>query len=101
MYYYSFDSLINFKLSSTKDLLGRSGIDFLLFGMLARDEGGQLCLEDMDGRVRLSLTSEVGAVLRKYLAATEFIRHIRVKDSLQKDALPSSKEPTRMTKCLL
>ncbi|KAF8528943.1 epsilon DNA polymerase [Hysterangium stoloniferum] len=45
------------RLSSTKDLLGRAGVDFLLFGMLARDQQGQLCLEDLDGRVRLSQSS--------------------------------------------
>jgi len=42
------------RLSSTKDLLGRAGVDFLLFGMLACDQQGQLCLEDLDGRVRLN-----------------------------------------------
>ncbi|GJJ07402.1 hypothetical protein Clacol_001604 [Clathrus columnatus] len=37
------------KLSSTKDLLGRAGLEFLLLGMLMRNQEGHLCLEDLDG----------------------------------------------------
>ncbi|KAF8592440.1 epsilon DNA polymerase [Ramaria rubella] len=45
------------RLSSTKDLLGRAGIDFLLLGMLAHNQEGNLCLEDLDGRVALDLSN--------------------------------------------
>ncbi|ORX38923.1 DNA polymerase alpha/epsilon subunit B-domain-containing protein [Kockovaella imperatae] len=47
------------KLTSTRNLLGRAGQLFLLFGMLARDPEGRLCLEDGDGRVRLDMHDAV------------------------------------------
>ncbi|KAF8525322.1 epsilon DNA polymerase [Gautieria morchelliformis] len=46
------------RLSTTKDLLGRTGVDFLLFGMLAHNQEGKLCLEDLDGKVALDVTIE-------------------------------------------
>lgn len=48
------------KLTSTRNLLGRVGQLFLLFGMLSRDPEGRLCLEDGEGRVRLDMTDAVG-----------------------------------------
>jgi hypothetical protein len=51
------------QLSSTKDLLGRSGIDFLLFGMLAHNQEGNLCIEDLDGRVALDLSNGVSVMV--------------------------------------
>ncbi|WWD21020.1 DNA polymerase epsilon subunit B [Kwoniella shandongensis] len=47
------------KLTSTRNLLGRAGQLFLLFGMLARDPEGRLCLEDGDGRVVLDMQDAV------------------------------------------
>ncbi|KAG8960600.1 DNA-directed DNA polymerase epsilon, subunit B [Tulasnella sp. 419] len=44
------------KLTSTKNLLGRAGQRFLLFGMLAHAQDGRLCLEDLEGRVVLDIT---------------------------------------------
>lgn len=44
------------KLSSTKDLLGRAGSEFLLLGMLMKNQEGHLCLEDLDGVVRLQFS---------------------------------------------
>ncbi|KZV71534.1 epsilon DNA polymerase [Peniophora sp. CONT] len=41
---------------STKQLLGRAGERFLLFGMLTHSKEGRLCLEDQDGRVELDFT---------------------------------------------
>jgi hypothetical protein len=50
------------KLTSTRNLLGRSGQLFLLFGMLSRDPQGKLCLEDGDGRVVLDMEDAVSAL---------------------------------------
>ncbi|ORY29159.1 putative DNA polymerase epsilon subunit B [Naematelia encephala] len=47
------------KLTSTRNLLGRAGQLFLLFGMLSRDMEGRLCLEDGEGRVRLDMEDAV------------------------------------------
>ncbi|KAI0034454.1 DNA polymerase epsilon subunit B [Vararia minispora EC-137] len=41
---------------STKQLLGRAGERFLLFGMLAHSKEGRLCLEDQDGIVELDFS---------------------------------------------
>ncbi|KAI0771567.1 epsilon DNA polymerase [Trametes elegans] len=41
---------------STKQLLGRAGDRFLLFGMLALSKEGKLCLEDQDGVVELDFS---------------------------------------------
>ncbi|KAI0051026.1 DNA polymerase epsilon subunit B [Auriscalpium vulgare] len=41
---------------STKQLLGRPGQRFLLFGMLAHSKEGKLCLEDQDGIVELDFS---------------------------------------------
>ncbi|RDX55559.1 epsilon DNA polymerase [Lentinus brumalis] len=43
-------------LRSTKQLLGRAGDRFLLFGMLAHSMEGKLCLEDQDGSVELDFS---------------------------------------------
>jgi DNA polymerase epsilon subunit 2 len=48
------------KLTSTRNLLGRAGQLFLLFGMLSRDPKGRLCLEDGEGRVVLDMEDAVG-----------------------------------------
>ncbi|KAL7421454.1 DNA-directed DNA polymerase epsilon, subunit B [Cryptotrichosporon argae] len=47
------------KLTSTRNLLGRAGQLFLLFGMLSHDPEGRLCLEDADGRVVLDMEDAV------------------------------------------
>ncbi|TFY82947.1 hypothetical protein EWM64_g1062 [Hericium alpestre] len=41
---------------STKQLLGRAGERFLLFGMLSHSKEGKLCIEDQDGVVELDFT---------------------------------------------
>ncbi|OJT04135.1 DNA polymerase epsilon subunit B [Trametes pubescens] len=43
-------------LRSTKQLLGRAGDRFLLFGMLTHSKEGKLCLEDPDGLVELDFS---------------------------------------------
>ncbi|KIP10726.1 hypothetical protein PHLGIDRAFT_22162 [Phlebiopsis gigantea 11061_1 CR5-6] len=43
-------------LRSTKQLLGRAGQRFLLFGMLTHSKEGKLCLEDEDGAVALDFS---------------------------------------------
>ncbi|KAH9039302.1 DNA polymerase epsilon subunit B [Lactarius pseudohatsudake] len=43
-------------LKSTKQLLGRAGERFLLFGMLVHSKEGKLCLEDLDGVVELDFS---------------------------------------------
>lgn len=47
------------KLTSTRNLLGRAGQLFLLFGMLSRNPEGRLCLEDGEGRVPLDMEEAV------------------------------------------
>jgi DNA polymerase epsilon subunit 2 len=39
-------------------------VDFLLFGMLAHNQEGKLCLEDLDGKVALDVTDEVRSIPR-------------------------------------
>jgi hypothetical protein len=48
------------QLKSTKQLLGRAGERFLLFGMLIHSKEGKLCLEDLDGVVELDFSQLVG-----------------------------------------
>ncbi|PAV20866.1 epsilon DNA polymerase [Pyrrhoderma noxium] len=48
------DRLLN--LRSTKQLLGRAGERFLLFGLLGYSKEGRLCLEDTDGKVELDFS---------------------------------------------
>ncbi|KAG8742576.1 DNA-directed DNA polymerase epsilon, subunit B [Ceratobasidium sp. 414] len=43
------------KLTTTKNLLGRAGEPFMLFGMLTHSPDGKLCLEDLEGRVELDI----------------------------------------------
>jgi DNA polymerase epsilon subunit 2 len=50
------------KLTSTRNLLGRAGQLFLLFGMLSRNPEGKLCLEDGEGRVPLDMEDAVSLV---------------------------------------
>ena len=47
------------QLRSTKQLLGRAGDRFLLFGMLTHSKEGKLCLEDQDGAVELDFSQLV------------------------------------------
>ncbi|GHJ86100.1 hypothetical protein NliqN6_2502 [Naganishia liquefaciens] len=47
------------KLTSTRNLLGRQGQLFLLFGMLSRNPEGKLCLEDGEGLVTLDMEDAV------------------------------------------
>ncbi|PWN52289.1 DNA polymerase epsilon, subunit B [Violaceomyces palustris] len=47
------------KLTSTKNLLGRQGQRFLLFGMLSTSHDGQYVLEDADGVVGLDLEEAI------------------------------------------
>ncbi|TNY17998.1 DNA polymerase alpha/epsilon subunit B-domain-containing protein [Rhodotorula diobovata] len=44
------------KLTTIKNLLGRQGGHFLIFGLLTRMEDGELYLEDRDDKVKLDLT---------------------------------------------
>lgn len=46
-------------MTSTRNLLGRAGQLFLLFGMLSRNPEGRLTLEDGDGRVVLDMEDAV------------------------------------------
>jgi DNA polymerase epsilon subunit 2 len=47
------------QITSSKDLLGRSGERFLLFGMLSHMSDGKLCIEDVDGKVPLDISETV------------------------------------------
>ena len=47
------------QLRSTKQLLGRAGERFLLFGMLGHSKEGKLCLEDHEGSVQLDFSQLV------------------------------------------
>ncbi|KAJ9123104.1 hypothetical protein QFC22_001294 [Naganishia vaughanmartiniae] len=47
------------KLTSTRNLLGRQGQLFLLFGMLSRNPEGRLCLEDGEGLVTLDMEDAI------------------------------------------
>lgn len=44
------------QLTSIKNLLGRQGGHFLIFGLLMRREDGAFCLEDLDDKVELDLS---------------------------------------------
>jgi len=46
-------------LKSTKHLLGRPGLKFLLLGMLSHNKEGKMCLEDADGSVVLDYSTLV------------------------------------------
>ncbi|KAL5530699.1 DPB2 [Sanghuangporus sanghuang] len=48
------DRLLN--LRTTKQLLGRAGERFLLFGLLCYSKEGKLCLEDAEGKVELDFS---------------------------------------------
>lgn len=47
------------QLTSTKNLLGRQGQRFLLFGILSTAQDGQYCLEDPDGTVGLDMEEAI------------------------------------------
>jgi hypothetical protein len=49
------------QLTSTRNLLGRQGQLFLLFGMLSRNPEGKLCLEDGEGLVTLDMEDAVSS----------------------------------------
>ena len=51
------------QLTSIKNLLGRQGGHFLIFGLLMRREDGAYCLEDLDDKVELDLSECVSLVL--------------------------------------
>lgn len=55
------------KLTSIRNLLGRAGQLFLLFGMLSRDPAGRLCLEDGEGRVVLDMDDAVSSPHNKII----------------------------------
>ena len=44
------------QLTGIKNLLGRQGGHFLLFGMLTRTEDGRFALEDLDDKIVLDLS---------------------------------------------
>lgn len=50
------------RLTSTRNLLGRQGQLFLLFGMLSRNPEGKLCLEDGEGSVVLDMEDAVSVI---------------------------------------
>lgn len=60
------------QLRSTKQLLGRAGDRFLLFGMLVHSKEGKLCLEDDDGTVELDF-SQLVSIYTLYLVFTAHI----------------------------
>lgn len=47
------------QLTTIKNLLGRQGGHFLIFGLLTRMEDGELYLEDLDDKVKLDLSDAV------------------------------------------
>lgn len=47
------------QLRSSKQLLGRAGDRFLLFGLLGYSKEGKLCLEDAEGKVDLDFSQLV------------------------------------------
>jgi hypothetical protein len=51
------------KLTTIKNLLGRQGGHFLLFGLLTRMEDGEFYLEDLDDKVKLNLDAAVRLAL--------------------------------------
>jgi len=61
----------SFQLKSTKQLLGRAGERFLLFGMLVHSKEGKLCLEDLDGVVELDFLQLVRSDFSSYFANLE------------------------------
>lgn len=42
-------------------------MDFLLFGMLAHNQEGNLCIEDLDGKVALDLSNGVRVKVLSFL----------------------------------
>lgn len=49
------------QLTSIKDMSGRVGWRFLLFGILGKMQDDSYCLEDLDGRVKLDLSNAVSS----------------------------------------
>jgi hypothetical protein len=80
-----------FKLRSTKQLLGRAGERFLLFGMLSHSKEGKLCLEDEDGPVELDFSHLVSQLtflcLSCLLIKSLIVRTNQARVSSQKVAL--------------
>ena len=52
-------SSLAMQLRTTKQLLGRAGERFLLFGLLCYSKEGKLCLEDTEGKVELNFSQLV------------------------------------------
>lgn len=58
------------QLTTIKNLLGRQGGHFLLFGLLTRMEDNEFYLEDLDDKVKLDLSEAVStAALRRHLSS--------------------------------
>ena len=57
--YMRYRTSLFYEIRSTKQLLGRPGDRFLLFGMLTHSKEGKLCLEDQDGSVELDFSQLV------------------------------------------
>lgn len=55
------------KLTTIKNLLGRQGGHFLIFGLLTRMEDGEFYLEDLDDKVKLNLSEAVRPFLSTFL----------------------------------
>ena len=60
------------QLKSTKQLLGRAGERFLLFGMLIHSKEGKLCLEDLEGVVELDFSQLVRDSVHALRRSVEF-----------------------------
>ena len=59
------EAQIRSQLRSTKQLLGRAGERFLLFGQLGYSKEGRLCLEDAEGQIELDFSQLVSNVRSK------------------------------------
>lgn len=70
------------QLRSTKQLLGRAGERFLLFGMLAHNKEGKLCLEDQDGSVELDFSLLVSQSLQALTCLLTCIRQDQPSEGL-------------------
>lgn len=75
------------QLRSTKQLLGRAGQRFLLFGMLTHSKEGKLCLEDEDGFVELDFSQLVGTAPGQRVRNLKLHRTNPARACSQKDAL--------------
>jgi hypothetical protein len=69
------------KLTTIKNLLGRQGGHFLLFGLLTRMEDGEFYLEDLDDKVKLNLDAAVRFLLSFLPFLLELTPPLRTADS--------------------